>query len=29
MECSAKSGLNVDAIFDHISEAIVAKINRG
>ncbi len=29
MECSAKSGQNIDAIFMQISETIVGKIDRG
>lgn len=29
MECSAKSGQNIDAVFSHISEGILAKIDRG
>jgi hypothetical protein len=29
MECSAKSGQNIDAIFIRISEAIVEKIDKG
>jgi Ras-related protein Rab-2A len=28
MECSAKSGQNIDAVFLHISEAIIGKIDR-
>jgi Ras-related protein Rab-2A len=29
MECSAKSGQNIDAVFLHISEAILGKIDKG
>jgi Ras-related protein Rab-2A len=29
MECSAKSGQNIDAIFTSVSEAIIGKIDKG
>lgn len=29
MECSAKSGQNIDSVFIQISEAILAKIDKG
>ncbi len=29
MECSAKSGQNIDSVFTQISEAIVGKIDKG